>query len=601
MDAGSGREGDGSSDADRTEGLSRDARSLKQTRGRLRTIEYRLEAILASAGHGVSLYDRNQRLVYCNQNFLDVYRLPPTAGRKGTSYRAILEARVKANTYVGDDPERFVEERVEMARHARVNGGMRQLNSGQIVALTHLPIADGGWVSTHKDVTENMNMHAELTRLAFHDPLTGMANRTQFYRKLDAALAGLASGRDFAVLCLDLDGFKPVNDAFGHAAGDALLREFCDRLRRVVPSNACAARMGGDEFAVLVSGKNGLAAAELAERISKAMDVPFEIDGRSVSLSVGIGIALAPEHGSSGDALLGAADLALYAAKRRQRGGVQVYSEAIDAEADDGRQLGLELRRAIEQDEFELHYQPTINLASARLTGFEAMLHWRHPVRGLIGPDEVMQAAEASELIVSIGEWALRQALAEAARWPEDLRLSMRVWPVQLEQKEFPALVLNALAGSGLTPNRLEIEITAPTLAGDRQQRLDRLGALRSLGVRVVLGGSGTGQSSLSDLLSLQFDRLKLERGLLSAIDSIPNATTIVRAFAALGRELGVDTTADGIETMAQLRAAHGAGFTDVQGSLMARPMSAQAVREMLQSAFDRMDEPPLMSMQASG
>jgi len=579
--------------------LSRDARSLKQTRGRLRTIEYRLEAILASAGHGVSLYDRNQRLVYCNQNFLDVYRLPPILGRKGTTYRAILEGRVKSNTYVGDDAQRFVDERVEMARHAKVNGGLRQLNSGQIVALTHLPIADGGWVSTHKDVTENMNMHAELTRLAFHDPLTGMANRTQFYRKLDTALAGLATGKRFAVLCLDLDGFKPVNDAFGHAAGDVLLREFCDRLRMLVPTNACAARMGGDEFAILAPGRDPGDATELAERIIAAMNVPFDVDGRSVSLSVGIGIALAPEHGDNGDALLGAADLALYATKRRQRGGVLVYSDGVDAEPGDGHELELELRRAIEQGEFELHYQPIVNLAGARLTGFEVMLHWRHPVRGLVPPEQFVPAAEASELIVPIGEWLLRQAAAEAARWPEELRLAINVSPVQMRHKEFPALVLNALAASGVAPSRLEIEIAAPMLVGDMERRQDMLGALRSLGVRLVLGGSGTGQSSLGDLLSLQFDRLKLERNLISAIDTAPTALTIVRAFAALGRELGVETTADGIETMAQLRAAHEAGFSDVQGPLLARPMSTEAMRQMLQQAFDQMEETPYLSMQA--
>jgi diguanylate cyclase (GGDEF)-like protein len=601
MDAGSGRKGGSSSNKVVTEGLSRDARALKQTRARLRSIEYRLEAILASAGHGVTLYDRNQRLVYCNQTFLDVYRLPPALGRKGTSYRAILESRVKANTYIGDDPERFVEDRIRMARDARVNGGMRQLNSGQIVALTHLPIADGGWVSTHKDVTENMNMHAELSRLAFHDPLTGMANRTQFYRKLDGALTGLAAGRHFAVLCLDLDGFKPVNDAYGHAAGDALLRDFSGRLRRVVPANACAARMGGDEFAILAPAHDAGAALQLAERIIAAMDVPFDVDGRGVTLSVGIGIAVAPEHGDGGDALLGAADLALYATKRRQRGGVLVYSDGVDAEPHDGDELALELRRALEQGEFELYYQPIINLAAARLTGFEVLLRWQHPVRGMVLPEAFVPAAEACEMIVPIGEWMLRQAAAEAAGWPDDLRLAINVSPVQLRHREFPALVLNALAGSGVAPRRLEIEVSAPALVGDIERRKDMLGALRSLGVRVVLGGSGTGQSSLGDLLSLQFDRLKLERNLVAAIDNAPNALTIVRAFAALGRELGVETTADGIETMAQLRAVHDAGFSDVQGTLMARPMTAHAMREMLREAFDRMDETPLLSMQASG
>ncbi len=605
LDAGSDRGAKSSlvglSDEDGTGGLSRDARALKQTRGRLRTIEYRLEAILASAGHGVTLYDRNQRLVYCNQNFLDVYRLPPTLGRKGTSYRTILEARVMANTHVGDDPKRFVEERVEMARHARVNGGMRQLKSGQIIALTHLPIADGGWVSTHKDVTETMNMHAELTRLAFHDPLTGMANRTQFYRKLDAALLGLAGGKRFAVLCLDLDGFKPVNDAFGHAAGDALLREFCDRLRRLVPTNACAARMGGDEFAILAPGGDLAKATELAERIIGAMDSPFEVDSRLVTLSVGIGIALAPEHGDTGDALLSAADLALYATKRRRRGGVLVYSEDVDADPVRGDEAPLDLRRAIEQGEFEVHYQPIINLAGARLTGFEAMLHWRHPVRGLIPPEEFIPVAEDSELIIPIGEWMLRQAAAEAAKWPDHLRLAINVSPVQLRHKEFPALVLSTLAGSGLAPNRLEIEVTAPMRVGDMVLRRDMLGALRSLGVRVVLGGAGTGQASLSDLLNLPFDRLKLERGIVAAVESAPSALTVVRAFAALGRELGVETTADGVETMAQLRAAHAAGFSDVQGGLMASPMPAEDMREILRQAFDQMDETPMPAMLASG
>ncbi len=604
MDAGPGRKGGKasvtSSDLHRSDGLSRDARALKQTRGRLRTVEYRLEAILASAGHGVSLYDRNQRLVYCNQNFLDVYRLPPALGRKGTSYRAILEARVKANTHVGDDPERFVEDRVAMARDARVNGGMRQLNSGQIIALTHLPIADGGWVSTHKDVTENMNMHSELTRLAFHDPLTGMANRTQFYRKLDSALVGLSAGKHFAVLCLDLDGFKPVNDAYGHAAGDALLREFCDRLRLLVPAKGCAARMGGDEFAILAPGRDPEEATELAALITQAMEVPFDIDGRAVSLSVGIGIALAPEHGTSGDALLSAADVALYATKRRQRGGVLVYSDEVETASDNEPAEQVELRRAIELDQLELYYQPIVNLRGARLVGFEVLPHWRHPVRGLVGADAFIAVAETSELILPIGEWMLRQATAEAARWPEELRLTIGVSPVQLKQKEFPALVLNALAASGLAPNRLEIEVVAPMLLGEPEQRRDILGALRSLGVRVALGGTDTGQTSLCDLMSLPFNRLKLERNLIAAIDSNANATALVRAFAALGQQLGVETAADGVETMAHLRAVHAAGFDDVQGPLMARPMPVEAVRELLQQSFDRMDETPFHPMQAS-
>ena len=575
-------------------------RQYSLTRARLRTQQLRLRAVVDNLGHGLSLYDNHARMVVCNQQFLDIYRLPPELGKAGTSFRRILEARVLGNTHVGEDGPGYIKSRIGAVHEQKPIGGIHRLNSGQVISMTHQPMADGGWVSTHRDVTELFNMQAELTHLAYHDSLTGLPNRTLFYQRIGRAFDAVIESDGFAVLCLDLDGFKPINDMLGHATGDALLRQFAGRLTRALGPRDTAARMGGDEFAILHLGADEESALDLAHRIAEFSQQPFDFDGQVVSVAVGIGIAYAPTDGTDTDALLHSADLALYSAKRAGRGGIRAFAPDLDRAATDRRRLEADLRRAIENGEFELHYQPILDLKAGSFCGFEALIRWQHPERGLISPAEFIPAAEESGLIVMIGEWALREAFAEASRWPADLRVAVNVSTIQLRRGNLVATVMNALAQSGLAPARAEIEITESVFLEQSEQSLDALRQLRSLGVRIALDDFGTGFSALSYLLAFPFDKLKIDGSFVRAIESSDGAATIVSAVADVGSRLGMSTTAEGIETADQLRAVHAAGYAEAQGYLISRPMTRDAVRAMLITQFDTMPEAPDAERQAS-
>lgn len=567
-------------------------RTVAGLRAKLRAQELRSRAILENLAHGISLYDKQGRLVVCNQQFLDIYRLPAAAGHPGTTFRQMLEARVAANTFVGDDPEAYLADRLAAVSEGRTLGGIHRLNSGQVISMTHQPMADGGWVSTHKDVTELHNMQAELTHLAYHDALTGLPNRTLFYRRIGNAFGNIDAA-EFAVLCLDLDGFKPINDTLGHAAGDALLRQFAGRLSACLAPVDSAARMGGDEFVVLHRGTSETA-YELAQKISSELQAPFDLDGHVVTIAVGIGIAIAGLDGVDTDQLLHSADLALYAAKRERRGGIRGFDPELDRAAADRRRMELDLKRALEFGEFELHFQPILDLRNHRFRGFEALLRWQHPDRGLVPPSEFIPVAEDTGLIVPIGAWVIREALAEAARWPSGLRIAVNVSSVQLVRGGLVASVMQALANSGISHNRVEIEITESVFLENSDQSLETLRQLRSLGVRIALDDFGTGFSALGYLLAFPFDKIKIDGTFVRALSSTEGAKTIVAAVAEIGARLNIETTAEGIETPEQLRAVHAAGYTEAQGYLISRPMHREAVRRLLAAAFDAMPEAPL-------
>jgi diguanylate cyclase (GGDEF)-like protein len=575
-------------------------RQLALLRNRIRSQRLRLRAVVDNLGHGLSLYDRQGRLVLCNQQFLDIYRLPPEFGKAGTTFRRILEARVAGNTHVGEDGPWYIADRLGAVREQRPIGGIHRLNSGQVISMTHQPMADGGWVSTHRDVTELYNMQAELTHLAYHDPLTGLPNRTLFYQRIGRAFDTIGETGGFAVLCLDLDGFKPINDMLGHATGDALLRQFAARLIGVLGPGDTAARMGGDEFAILHVGGDCESALDLAHRLAELCQQPFDFDGQVVSIAVGVGIAHAPTDGGEIDALLHSADLALYSAKRGGRGGIRAYAPDLDRAAADRRRLEAELRRAIENGEFVLHYQPILDLAGGRFAGFEALIRWQHPVRGLVPPAEFIPVAEESGLIVRIGEWALREAFAEAARWPAGLRVAVNVSTIQLRRGHLVATVMHALAASGLAPSRAELEITESVFLEQSEQSLEALRQLRALGVRIALDDFGTGFSALSYLLAFPFDKLKIDGSFVRALEFSDGAATIVSAVAEIGSRLGMSTTAEGIETPEQLRAVYAAGYAEAQGYLISRPIPRDAVRTMLDAEFDTMPEAPAEAREAS-
>lgn len=569
------------------------SRSLSMARGKLHAQELRLHAILENLAHGISLYDRHGRLVLCNRQFLDIYRLPPALGKRGTSFRQILEARVAGNTHVGDDPEDYVADRLGAVREQRTLGAIHRLNSGQVVSMTHQPMDDGGWVSTHKDVTELHNMQAELTHLAYHDALTGLPNRTLFYRRIGTAFENLdATG--FAVLCLDLDGFKPINDTLGHAAGDTLLRQFAARLGSCLGPMDSAARMGGDEFAVLHRGGTVDSASELAQRILDATFAPYDLDGQVLTIAVGIGIAIAGGDGADTDQLLHNADVALYAAKRDGRGSIRCFEPELNRITVDRRRMEVDLKRALEFGEFELHFQPILNLQKRAFSGFEALLRWRHPERGLVPPCDFIPVAEDTGLIVPIGDWVIREALTEAARWPDGLKIAVNVSSVQLIRGSLITTLVQALATSGIAHERVELEITESVFLENSEQSLDALRQLRALGVRIALDDFGTGFSALGYLLAFPFDKIKIDGTFVRALDSTEGAKTIVGAVADIGARLDMETTAEGIETPEQLKGVHAAGYTEAQGYLISRPMPREAVRRLFVEPFDEMPEAPL-------
>lgn len=421
-----------------------------------------------------------------------------------------------------------------------------------------------------------------ITQLAFNDVLTGLPNRTMFHQQLEQLFrASDGNGSLFALHCLDLDQFKVINDTLGHPAGDALLVEAAQRLRNAA-RGSFVGRLGGDEFVVLqnVAGDRD-AIDRLARDILSAIAQPLNIDGNELVPSTSIGIAIAPDDGSEGGTLLRNADLALYRAKEAGRGTYAFFEESLNQRAQERRQLETDLRLALERGEFELHYQPLFDLEQNRICSFEALLRWNHPKRGLIPPVDFVPVAEDTGLIVPIGAWVIREACAQAASWPGQIRVAVNVSPVQFHRGALHETILRALATTGLAPDRLEIEITESIFLEGSETTLKLLHALRGLGVRVALDDFGTGYSSLSYLQSFPFDKLKIDRSFIHNLLTRDGASAIVHAITELANALGIETTAEGVEETAQLMELRAHGCSSVQGFLFAEPMTATDVDQL--------------------
>src|SRR3954468_12089839 len=418
-----------------------------------------------------------------------------------------------------------------------------------------------------------------ITQLAFNDVLTGLPNRTMFQQQLEHLFrASEGNGSLFALHCLDLDQFKVINDTLGHPAGDALLIEAGRRVLEAARGHFVA-RLGGDEFIVLQTvGDDRHAIDRLARDILDTMAQPLVIDGNELVPSTSIGIAIAPQDGGDGQTLLRNADLALYRAKEAGRGTFAFFEESLNERAQERRQLETDLRSAIERSEFELHYQPLFDLEQNRICSFEALIRWNHPTRGQISPADFIPVAEDTGLIVPIGAWVVREACAQAAHWPEHIRVAVNVSPVQFHRGSLNETILRALADSGLAPARLEVEITESIFLEGGDATLRLLHSLRSLGVRVALDDFGTGYSSLSYLQSFPFDKLKIDRSFIQNLLTRDGASAIVRAITELAHALNIETTAEGVEETAQLMELRAHGCSSVQGFLFAEPMTAADV-----------------------
>ncbi|HUP67356.1 MAG TPA: EAL domain-containing protein [Sphingomicrobium sp.] len=421
-----------------------------------------------------------------------------------------------------------------------------------------------------------------ITQLAFNDVLTGLPNRSMFQRQLEHLFRTLEDGSGmFALHCLDLDQFKVINDTLGHPAGDMLLIEAGQRVQQAARGHFVA-RLGGDEFVVLQTVNDDRDSIDkLARRIIEAMARPMVIDGNEFAPSTSIGIAIAPQDGGDGETLLRNADLALYRAKEAGRGTYAFFEESLNQRAQERHQLETDLRLAVERHEFELYYQPLFDLEHNRICSFEALLRWNHPKRGLVSPAEFVPIAEDTGLIVPIGAWVVREACAQAARWPKQIRVAVNVSPVQFHRGALNETILLALADSGLEPARLEIEITESIFLEGSESTLRLLHSLRALGIRIALDDFGTGYSSLSYLQSFPFDKLKIDRSFIQNLLTREGASAIVRAITELAHALNIETTAEGVEETAQLMELRAHGCSSVQGFLFAEPMTAADVERL--------------------
>jgi diguanylate cyclase (GGDEF)-like protein/PAS domain S-box-containing protein len=681
---------------------------LQRSKQSLEKSNLLLQTALTNIAHGLSVFDRDMRVVVRNERYSEMYGLTPEQTKPGTALRSILEARIRVGN-IGDDPAQYIHSRLAQSTWPHAHYTENTLNDGRVYAVNHRPMPGGGWVATHVDVTEQRRAERELNEtkqfldsiieniplaivvkdaktrkyllvnrafetmlgyqrsemlnrtafdihkakdahnideadseslqdadrvsyreievdtvlrgprmqatsrmvikdsrgeakyliaviedaterkkteqriafLAHHDALTGLANRTALAQKIEEAAARQRErGESFAVLLLDLDRFKQVNDTLGHPAGDTLLTEVATRLKSLLRETDVLARLGGDEFAIIQAGEADQrdAAKTLAQRIIELLARPFEIDWGDINIGASIGIALAPEHETGADELLKMADLALYRAKSAGRNGYCFFDPQMSEIASARQEIENDLRRAIQQNELELHYQPIVDAKTRKICSVEALVRWRHPSKGLIFPDKFIPLAEETGLINQIGDWVLRTACAEAAGWPADVKLAVNLSLVQFRKTDLADVVMRALVDSKLRPERLELEITETALIESAAECLPALRQFKNLGITIVLDDFGTGYSSLSQLAMFPFDRIKIDKSFTQNLTKRSECAAIISATLTLAQSLDIATTAEGVETVDQYRLLRLAGVTSLQGYLFKRPGPASEI-----------------------
>jgi diguanylate cyclase (GGDEF)-like protein/PAS domain S-box-containing protein len=681
----------------------RRVKSLLSERNRL------LDAALNNMVQGVNMFDAHGRLTVYNERYLQMYRLTPDVVKPGCTIRDLVENRIRKGTFFAIDAEGYIAELSGAVLHDRTpSKKMRELTDGRVIAVASQPMAAGGWVVTHEDVTERYRAEKELERtrnflntvienvpvtilvkdardsryvlvnrtgeeffgiprdrmigklarevfdranaamiddhdarliedhrehffdvhpietpgngvrlmtstrlpimgddgkpqylvnviqdvterkraeariahMAHYDGLTDLPNRVAFNECFATTLERAAHENEaFALLSIDLDRFKDVNDVFGHAAGDQLLRAVAKRLGEAA-EGAFLARLSGDEFAIIASG--GLqpaGAVAVAERLMAALADNVEINGHRLRVGLSIGIAIYPTDGIDASELIGNADAALYRAKTGGRGAISFFAADVDQRLRERRALVHDLGTALEREELVVYFQPQAGI-DGEVTGFEALVRWKHPTRGLIAPDTFIPIAEESGLILPIGEWVLREACREAAAWPKPLKIGVNLSAIQFRHGDLPGLVHAVLLETGLAPGRLELEITESVLVDDLSRAVTILRRLKLLGVHIAMDDFGTGYSSLSNLQAFAFDRIKIDRSFIASLQTSRQSATIVRAVIGLGRGLGVPVIAEGVETREQLAFLAAEGCAEVQGYLIGKPLPIEAFGE---------------------
>ncbi|EGD57481.1 diguanylate cyclase/phosphodiesterase with PAS/PAC and MHYT sensor [Novosphingobium nitrogenifigens DSM 19370] len=551
--------------------IIRDMTRAREDQERLSETRAHLDTALDNMYQGLALFDASQRLVLHNDRLCELWSLQEGVLRPGMTIAEIVPVMM-ARAHV-DDPGRTRTALESAMSPVAAGTTVIECRADFIVSVATRPLVQGGWVSTFEDITERRRNEARIVHLAMHDPLTGLSNRAHFAEQCAREMDYSARlGQNFALVMIDLNGFKGINDRWGHAEGDRAIVEIGHRLQACCVESETVARLGGDEFA---AGKCFASQADLSDfvdRLRACFDDDLAGEGHRIPIGASLGVAVFPSDGADLETLMNNADLAMYRAKNGRGEHICYYQPGMDENARTRRQLATELRHAIERDEFHLVYQPQHAVQSGAVIGYEALLRWVHPKRGLVSPDEFIPIAEETGSIYAIGEWVLREAAREAAQWDPDLKIAVNLSPVQLQQADLVQTITDILVDAGLPPRRLELEITESAIIGDRTRALHLLRQIKALGVGIAMDDFGTGYSSLDTLQAFPFDKIKIDKSFVLKAVSNHQATAIVRAVLALGRSLEIPVLAEGVETEEQLAMLVREGCTEAQGYYYGRP-----------------------------
>jgi diguanylate cyclase (GGDEF)-like protein len=546
------------------------------------------EAALRHLPVGLSMFDAEQRLIMCNPAYRRLFDLSEELARPGAKFEDIVLSYVKRESG-NEDAARLERVRDWITGHlsklklGNVFTETVRLSDGRSIFRRVGPVADGGWVDVHEDVTAVRQSGEKIEWLARHDALTGIANRFDFRERLEHQFECYDPRLGFALHWIDLDHFKEINDQYGHQVGDGYLKSVAHRLTTSLRVGDLVGRLGGDEFAILqVGGGRKDLAEQFAARVLKNISEPHDVLGHKLDANACIGIALAPEHGQDPDHLFASADTALYYAKSHGRAAAVVYESACIDTISVPNPLKAELRWAVERNQLVLHYHPIVDLRDGKVSSFEALMRWNHPNRGMIPPSEFLGLAEETELIVQMGNWAIKQACMDAMTWPDGIRVSVNLSAVQIEHCDFHRVVTEALEATGLEPYRLQLEIAETVLMHNRERTLATLRKLHGLGITIALDDFGTCFGTLNYLRSFPFERIKIDRSFVHDVSEHDYSREIVKSVADLASELNMRSLAEGVETGADLAAVRSAGYDEAQGFYFSVPVPARSVGRII-------------------